>query len=55
MDIYVYMNGAKKGEKVVQTRSVAMGVMVDLDKDGNVLGVEVLNADRVDADGKKIS
>lgn len=51
-DVYIYRY--KKDdhfEKVVETRSVAMGVMVDLDIDGNVLGVEILDAKRIEVDG----
>ena len=42
MSIYIYVN---KGKKVNTTKIVGSGVYADIDKDGDVVGVEIIGND----------
>ncbi len=39
----MYVRIAPKGTKVAQTREVEPGIMLDLDAEGRVIGIEVLD------------
>lgn len=49
MNIYVDLTNVNGAGRVVRTSTVAEGIMVDFDADGNPIGVEILDAVRVRA------
>ncbi len=46
----MYLRIAPKGTKVAQTRELEPGIMLDLDAEGRVIGIEVLDVRRRSAE-----